>query len=503
MDLEPRPLSAWDRVLLLGVIGFGLLGVLYFGEFWFFADYRRQPVLFAVLSFAVFWGVFRGLINAYIYFFITPVPPKSTHRTYSVDVLITAMPGEPFAMFEETLTAVQAMQTPHCTYLLDGGNDAALTELCTRLGVIHVDCRGVGGAKAGKINHCLRHYATGEIAFVLDPDHRPRPDLLSRTLGYFDDPGVGFVQVVQAYYNTDESFVADAAAEETFGFYGPTQMGLNGLGIATAIGANCIFRRAALDSIGGHAEHLAEDALTSMRLHAQGWRSVYLPYRGTSGLVPADLRSFYKQQFKWATGMFYLLFREYPRLFRRFPLEAKAHYFFAGTFYFNGLATFFTLLLPVAFLFLQVFAVEFPIDEFALHLAPYMVGVLLSHAFVQRYYTHSSEKRVPWRSLVLEKSTWHVYLRALLAGLFHRRVEYVPTPKSMDRGSMWRLVVPHLLAVGLSAAAIAFALSTFARLDDGTWLMMGFAAVNIVTLAPVVLLGVFPQLNGRRPHGAA
>jgi len=497
MEQESRPLGTWDRVRLLAVIGFGLLGVLYFGEFWFFGDYRRRPILFTLLSFAVFWGVFRSLINAYIHFFITPALARPATRSYSVDVLVTAMPGEPFAMFEETLTAVQALETPHRTYLLDGGNDRALAALAARLGIVHVDCRNIPGAKAGKINHCLRHHANGEIVFILDPDHRPRPDVLTRALGHFDDAQVGFVQVVQAYYNTAESFVANAAAEETFGFYGPTQMGLSGLGIATAIGANCIFRRAALDSIGGHAEHLAEDALTSMRLHAHGWRSVYLPYRGSSGLVPADLRTFYRQQLKWATGMFYLLFREYPRLFRRFPAVAKAHYFFAGTFYFNGLATFLTLLLPVVFLSLQVFAVEFPIDEFLLHLAPYMAGVVLSHAFVQRYYTHTSERRIPWRSMVLEKGTWHVYLLGLVAGLCHRKVEYVPTPKAMDRGPMWRLVVPHLAAAGLSAAAIVFALATYARLDDGTWLMMGFAALNILTLAPITVLGLFPQLNGR------
>jgi cellulose synthase (UDP-forming) len=239
-----------------------------------------------------------------------------------------------------------------------------------------------------------------------------------------------------------------------------------------------------------------------MRLHAAGWRSVYLPYRGSEGLVPSDLRTFYRQQLKWATGMFYLLFREYPRLFRRFPAVAKAHYLFAGTFYFNGLATFISLFLPVVFLFLQVFAVEFPIGEFLLHLAPYVLGVVTSHAFIQRYYTHSSERRIPWRSMVLEKATWHVYLLGLVAGLLHRRVEYVPTPKAMDRGPMLRLVLPHLIAAGLSLAAIVFALCTYANIDDGTWLMMGFAAINVVTLAPVLAIGAFPRLNGGS-HGTA
>ena len=58
MDLEPRPLGRRDRLALLVVIGFGVLSVLYFGEFWFFSDSRRHPVYFALLSFAIFWGIF-------------------------------------------------------------------------------------------------------------------------------------------------------------------------------------------------------------------------------------------------------------------------------------------------------------------------------------------------------------------------------------------------------------------------------------------------------------
>jgi cellulose synthase (UDP-forming) len=504
VDLEPRALSASDRALLIAALSFGLLSAMYFAEYWFLSEARREPVYFALLSFAIFWGIHRSLINAYIYFFITP--PQATpfaQHSYTVDVLTTAMPGEPFAMFETTLSAIAAMRQPHRTFLLDGGNDPELRALCTRLGVEHVDCRRVDGAKAGKINHCLEHHARGEIVLVIDPDHRPRADLLERALPWFGDERIGFVQVVQAYYNTSESFVADAAAEQTFGFYGPTMLGLNGLGIPTAIGANCLFRRAALDSIGGHAVHLAEDALTSMRLHARGYRSVYLPYRGTAGLVPADLGSFFKQQFKWSTGMFYLLLREYPKLFASFDGVARAHYFFASTFYVHALATFLTLVLPIWFLFRQVFAIELALDEFIVHLLPYALSTVLTHVLIQRWYTHSTERRVPWRSLVLEKGTWHVYLMGFVSGVLGRRVEYLPTPKGTDRAAMPRLVLPHVLVMVLSAAAIVFALLTYPRLDDGTLLMMFFAALNIVLLMPVTWIALFPRSNWRGSHGAA
>ena len=104
----------------------------------------------------------------------------------------------------------------------------------------------VPGAKAGKINRALAA-TTEEFVLVLDPDHMPFPEFLDRVMGHFDDDRVGFVQVSQAYYNQRRSFTAAGAAEQTYAFYGPGQMGLYGHGACVAIGANCTFRRSALD----------------------------------------------------------------------------------------------------------------------------------------------------------------------------------------------------------------------------------------------------------------
>ena len=143
------------------------------------------------------------------------------------------------------------------------------------------------------------------------------PNFLDETLGFFQDEKIGFVQVIQAYYNQYRSVTAAGAAEQTYTFYGPTQMGLFGNGSAVAIGANCTFRRKAFDSIGGHAQGLAEDLQTSIRIHAAGWKSIYNPVIVSRGLVPEELGSFCKQQLKWARGVFEILFGELPKVFRK------------------------------------------------------------------------------------------------------------------------------------------------------------------------------------------
>lgn len=127
-------------------------------------------------------------------------------------------------------------------------------------------------------------------------------------MGFFNDEKVGYVQVAQAYYNQYRSFTAKGAAQQTYGFYGPTQMGLFGRNCAVAIGANCTFRRKALESAGGHGIGLAEDLITAIRIHAEGWKSIYHPVIVSRGLVPEDFGSFCKQQLKWARGVHEVLF---------------------------------------------------------------------------------------------------------------------------------------------------------------------------------------------------
>ncbi|MFP4417788.1 MAG: glycosyltransferase family 2 protein [Chitinispirillaceae bacterium] len=480
-----------DRIILLLLVTIGIEAALYYADYWFFGGHRKHLVLFILLSYAIFRGVARSIFSWVVMLFVSLPDNKRLKRDLSVDVITTAMPGEPYEMFEKTLTAIAEMDYPHTSWLLDGGNDPKLQALCIRLGINHIDCRGIEGAKAGKVNHCLENHATGEFVLIIDPDHIPNRDFLESVLPQFNDRRVGFVQVVQAYYNVNRSYVSRAAAEHTYGFYGPNMMGLNGLGIPTAIGANCVFRRAALDSIGGHAVSLAEDANTSLRLHAKGWKSVYVPYRASYGLVPEDMDTFFKQQLKWSKGMFSLFFGDYRKLFTRLPLPAKLQYFFAGTHYLNGFVTLLTILLPIVFLFTKVFAIEMPFDEFAIHLLPYVIISVVINMYVQRWYTDRSEFGIPWRTMLFERGTWYIYFLGLLYAITGKKVLYLPTPKKAKTGRCLNLVAPHIVAVVLSASAILFAFLTYPRIDGGTVLMMFFAGLNIVTLTPIIALGIW------------
>jgi len=235
---------------------------------------------------------------------------------------------------------------------------------------------------------------------------------------------------------------------------------------------------------------LAEDALTSMRIHAEGWNSVYLPWRGSEGIVPVDLGTFWKQQLKWATGMSYLMFTEVPKMLGRFSPLARLHYIAASTYYLGGVAQMLNLVLPIVCLFFQVYAIEMPLTGFLIHLAPYLIVSTMLHAIAQRWYTHREEKGIPWRSMLLEKATWHVYFLGFLFGATGRKVPYLPTPKEGSEEPIPGWVAPHWAIIILSILAIAWVPIHYHRIDNGTWLMVSFAALNAVMLLPAAWLGI-------------
>ncbi|HOJ04717.1 MAG TPA: glycosyltransferase [Bacteroidota bacterium] len=496
-DDHAMPVPGRAAKLLLHVLVFAAFqSMLFFALWWFDPGHTKHLVLFVPLTIATFW-LFH---ESFIYWFYLLGMRAPRHRTAAeglrVDVFTTAAPGEPLDMFARSLPALVAMRYPHRSYLLDGSGSAELRALAESLGMERIDCTDVGGAKAGKVNHALAR-TSGDIVLVIDPDHVAREDFLDRVLGHFDDERVGFVQVVQGYHNQGASFVARAAAEQTYGFYGPILMGMHGYGSPIVIGANCTFRRAALDSIGGHAVHLVEDFVTSLRLHARGWRSVYVPDILCRGLVPEDLGAYFSQQLKWATGMFRALFTQLPKHVGQLRGWRALSYVLSATYYFNGVPMLINLLLPIIFLFSGWWAVEMPIKGYFAHLLPFVANFLLLHLVAQRWMRHPSERGLQWRGALLKLGSWPVYVLALLYAIAGVNVPYLPTPKTRGvRGSAW-LVLPHVAVMLLSLAALLYAWQSPLRDFDGTRLMMFFAVLNMLLLAPFPLIAVLERLRAR------
>jgi cellulose synthase (UDP-forming) len=489
---RPAPVSTASRVLLGVLIFFGLQSVVLFALWWFRAEHVGNGPLFVLLSAAVWYGVFRILVGWYNFFHIDQPPAKTAPDGLSVAVFTTSSPGEPYEMFVRTLDATRVIAYPHITYLLDDTGDSRFGELARQKGAVHLELVGLPGAKAGKINAALQR-TTEEFILVLDPDHIPLPDFFEPVLGHFDDPRVGFVQVAQAYYNQPRSFVARAAAEQTYAFYGPIMQGMHGNGTTVAIGANCTFRRSALESIGGHGIGLAEDLVTAIRLHAAGWRSVYVPEIVARGLVPEDLGSFVKQQLKWARGVYEVLFREYPRAFRRLTLHQRLAYFMIGTYYLVGLTTPIYLLIPALYLWTGVQPAAMFMSEYLQHALPVGFFGVLIYRYAQRWLCDPARERGwHWRGMLLKVGCWSVYLKGLILALLGVAVPYIPTAKSRQSGNFWRLAaVPLTITLASFATLMVVLVRRFYFMSEAEVRittevaagMIGFLMINVLFMS--------------------
>ncbi|TLU98215.1 glycosyltransferase family 2 protein [Dyadobacter luticola] len=471
----------------------GLAAMWFFLKTMFSPEIRGSGPLYGLLMITFVFTCLKILHEWLHYFYITvPVTPPAT-RTYTVDIFTTFVAGEPYGMIEETLTALQAVTYPHQTYLCDEANDPRLKAFCEKLGVHHVTRTVKKDAKAGNINNALAQ-SSGELCVVLDPDHVPFPEFLNPIVSHFDNPEIGFVQIVQAYKNHRESLIAKGAAQQTYQFYGPMMMTMNKYGTVQAIGANCTFRRSALESIGGHAAGLAEDMHTSMQLHAKGWKSVYVPSVLARGLVPSTLSAYYQQQLKWSRGVFDLLVIAYPKLFSQFTWKQKLHYAAIPLHYASGLIFLANFLIPLIALFFNKSPVYIGLENFGLTVFPLLVAIILIRHFVQWWVMEDDERGFHMVGGLLTIGTWWVFLTGLIYTILRKKVPYVPTPKEGHEDGNWLLNVPNIIILLVSLAAIVYGLSN--DWNPYNLAMAGFAWMNCLIM--IFVIGASREQHFRR-----
>ncbi|QDG62173.1 glycosyltransferase family 2 protein [Pseudarthrobacter sp. NIBRBAC000502771] len=176
-----------------------------------------------------------------------PEPPHDA----TVDVFITTY-NEDLDMVLTTALAAQKIRHPHSTWILDDGARPELKALCEQHGLGYVTRSGdwtkdlPRHAKAGNLNNALM-VTHGEFLLILDADQIPEPDILEKTLGYFNNRRVALVQTPQYFSNVPDS---DPLGSQAPLFYGPIQQGKDGWNAAFFCGSNAILRREALMQLG-------------------------------------------------------------------------------------------------------------------------------------------------------------------------------------------------------------------------------------------------------------
>lgn len=468
-----------ERLTLWLLVFSGLCFMAVFVYYLFDKHIIANQFLYWLLIISLSFSFLKILHEWYHYLFITvPVTPPR-QKIYTVDILTTFCAGEPYEMITETLTAIKNITYPHTTYLCDEANDPYLKEFCRQNDIVHVTRIKKINAKAGNINNALQG-ATGELCLILDPDHTPNPDFLEPIVDHFNDPQVGFVQVVQAYKNDNESLIAKGAAQQTYQFYGPMMMTMQKYGTVQAIGANCTFRRAALDTIGGHAPGLAEDMNTAMQLHAKGWKSVYVPQILALGLVPSTVSAYIKQQLKWSRGVFELLVTTYVKEFRKFTLLQKIHYGTIPLYYLSGIIYLINFLIPVISLLTGEVPVKIGLQSFFFIGLPFLISIVVVRHYVQKWVTKEEERGFHIVGGLMSIGTWWIFILGFVYTIIRKKIPYLPTPKDGSENNNWPLLLPNIIVLLITLFSMVYGL--YNDWNPYIWFMAGLAAINCMIL---------------------
>ena len=415
-----------------------------------------------------------------------PVPPQPADL--DVDVLIPVY-NEALEVVEPTVAAATALRSRGRVnvVLCDDGDRDEMAGLAHRYGASYLRRPDHTGAKAGNLNHALRHTRAPLVA-VFDCDHVPDQEFLERTTGHFADPAVALVQTPQYYANAEDNPIAGAAWSQQALFFGIIARGKSATGSMFCCGTNALFRRAALDSVGGIPEDsVTEDFALSIEMRERGWDTVYVPEVLASGLGPEDMASYVSQQNRWARGCLGAI----PRALRaRIPRRQKLQYLLSSMFFLTGWTYLVYMALPVV----RIVGGEQALAgataaQFLAHFVPYFGFSMLTVAVAGRG-TYS------FGAFSLMEASFWIHINATISILLRRRKGFVVTPKVGESGRQIQVVIPALLAliVLLGSAGYGLVVSR----SPSTLNNVAFAGLHIC----VLLTGMWPALAGIRPADA-
>ncbi|MFO8053321.1 MAG: glycosyltransferase family 2 protein, partial [Candidatus Omnitrophota bacterium] len=353
----------------------------------------------------------------------------------SVAIFVAAR-HEPKEVLEETFISIRNLKYKNKDiYFLDDSSQATYKkeadQLAEDLDLKIFRRKDRHGAKAGIINDCLKAI-NSKYLVVFDADQNPLPEFLNRVVALMEsDQKLAFVQTPQFYSNVEGSQIAKAAAFQQAVFYEYICEGKSSQDAMFCCGTNIIFRKKALDQVGGLDEStVTEDFATSFKFHQKGWKSLYYNHVYAFGMGPEDLAGYFKQQYRWANGTITVFKKVLKNLILHpFSLRIKqwVEYLLSSSYYLIGFAFFGLMLFPIFYLLFDVPSFFAKPEVYFLVFLPYITLSLSVFYFVlkERNYTIGDLFKGQLAGFI----SFPVYLQAAVSSFFGRKASFGITSK--------------------------------------------------------------------------
>lgn len=233
---------------------------------------------------------------------------------------------------------------------------------------------------------------------------------------------------------------------------------------------------------------VTEDMATAMRLHANGWKSVYHNEILVEGLAPEGLDASLTQRLRWAQGTIQVMIKENPLVVKGLTLPQRLMYFSTMWSYLSGFANVVYFLAPILFLTLGVLPVNSYAAPFFLRFLPFMV-------VNQILFVVASRGLPTWRGQQYTLALFPLWIKACLTAganvYLGRPLNFAVTPKAGTRAERmqlgqvrWQIVA----AVALVAAIIAglVRLVVLHAEPIGTLVNVGWVTYDLVAMSVLV-----------------
>ena len=372
-----------------------------------------------------------------------------------VDVLICTY-NESLQLLEKTIIASTQMAYPKNkfkVYVCDDGRRNELKALCKKYGVNYITREDNKGAKAGNINNALK-YIKGDLFLVLDADMIPKKEFLQKTIGYFEDENLAFVQTPQCYYNKDmyQSNLKKYIPNEQDFFMRDVQEARAYRGAVLHVGTNAVFRRKFIDEIGGYPTcSITEDMAVGMLLQAKGYDSIFINKVLVLGLSASTFGELVKQRDRWCRGNIQVFKHYNPFILKGLTPAQRICYVDGVLYWFSNLIKMFYIIVPILFLSTGIHFVESGFAELLNMTIPY----ILVQIFIFRILSPKS-RRYMWTHYYEMAMAPHLSL-SIIKEMFGFEVNFNVTSKDIeiDRGYYeYDVVKPHLLILILGLLSL-------------------------------------------------
>ncbi len=192
------------------------------------------------------------------------------------------------------------------------------------------------GYKPGALNNALKH-STGDIIVVFDSDFVPKKDFLRKVVTPFlFDEKLAVVQSRMGFVNYKHNIVSRFAGALLMIYHHCILPISNKANTVFFCGTGGAIRKDILLSVGGwNGKSVTEDADLSVHILERGYKNIYISSLQANGEVPFTLKSFLRQQMRWAYGITRVFMDNWKKILfsRSFTIQQRTMITFITTGY--------------------------------------------------------------------------------------------------------------------------------------------------------------------------